>query len=107
MDGIVEGYHTYYVYIITNRNRTVLYTGVTNHLPRRLWQHRSKFNPQSFSARYNLAYLLYYEKFTWIQHAIQREKEIKDLNRLKKWELIRCTNPNLDFLNHLFEYDGG
>ena len=107
MDGFFEGYHTYYVYIITNKNRTVLYTGVTNHLHRRLWQHLSKFNPQSFSVRYNLGYLLYYEKFTWIHHAIEREKEIKDLTRMKKLELIRYANPHLEFLNHLFEYDAG
>ena len=103
MNGFYEGWHTYYVYIITNRNRTVLYTGVTNNLQIRLHQHLSKYNPKSFSARYNLGYLLYYEKFTWIQEAILREKEIKNLTRMKKLELIRGSNPALDFLNHLFE----
>lgn len=107
MNAFFEGYHTYYVYIITNKNRTVLYTGVTNHLHKRLWQHLNKFNSQSFSARYNLGHLLYYEKFTWIQMAIEREKEIKNMNRMKKLELIRNSNPNLDFLNYLFVYEGG
>ncbi len=104
MDFFTEGSHTYYVYIITNNNRTVLYTGVTNYLHRRLWQHLCKFNPQSFSAKYNLHQLLYYEKYDWIQQAIEREKEIKDLTRTKKWELIRSVNPQLEFLNYLFEY---
>ena len=64
----------------------------------------NKDKPQKFSARYHLGYLLYYEKFTWIQEAIAREKEIKDFTRAKKWELIRRVNPQLEFLNHLFEY---
>jgi len=104
MDFLSEGSHTYYVYIITNNNRTVLYTGVTNYLHRRLWQHLNKFNPKSFSAKYNVYQLLYYEKYSWIQQAIEREKEIKNLTRLKKWEMIKSVNPRLEFLNHLFEY---
>ena len=98
-----EGHHTYYVYIITNKNRTVVYIGVTNNLHRRLQEHQSKRNPNSFSARYNLGFLLYYEKFDWIQQAILREKELKLLSRMKKLDLIRSVNPYLDFLNHLFE----
>ena len=105
MDFLSEGSHTYYVYIITNNNRTVLYTGVTNHLHRRLWQHLNKFNPKSFSAKYNIYQLLYYERYSWIQLAIEREKEIKNLTRLKKWEMIKSVNPRLEFLNHLFEYN--
>lgn len=105
MNGFYEGWHTYYVYIITNKTRSVLYTGVTNNLHLRLEQHLSKYNPKSFSSRYNLGYLLYFEKFTWIQQAIEREKEIKNLSRLKKLELIRTYNPALDFLNQFFEFD--
>lgn len=96
------GYHRYYVYILTNKRRTVLYTGVTNNLHNRLLQHSSKVNPDSFTARYNVSYLIYYEKFEWIQKAIEREKEIKNLTRIKKLNLIRSANPNLEFLNHLF-----
>ncbi|AYO56936.1 endonuclease [Chryseobacterium sp. 6424] len=102
MDHFTEGFHTYYVYILTNKNRTVLYTGVTNNLHRRLHEHHIKFNPRSFTARYQVEFLIYYEKFTWIHHAIEREKEIKNLTRLKKLHLIRTANPNMTFLNHIF-----
>ena len=98
-----EGIYNFYVYIITNKNKTVLYTGVTNNLTRRLQEHKEKINQNSFSARYNLEYLLYYEHFGWIQLAIAREKEIKNLTREKKLNLIKELNPNLEFLNGLFE----
>lgn len=97
-----EGIHNYYVYIITNKNKTVLYTGVTSNLRVRLHQHTTKFQLKSFSARYNVCYLVYYEHFGWIQQAIAREKEIKNLLREKKEKLITEQNPNWEFLNHLF-----
>jgi putative endonuclease len=97
-----EGIYNFYVYIITNKNKTVLYTGVTNNLKRRLIEHKEKKNPTSFSARYNLEFLLYYEHFGWIQLAIAREKEIKNLTRKKKLDLIKEFNPELNFLNDLF-----
>ena len=97
-----EGIYTFYVYILTNKNRTVLYTGVTNNLHKRLSQHQSKKNLKSFTAKYNLEFLIYFEKFGWIHQAIEREKEIKDFSRDKKLELIRSQNPNLEFFNHLF-----
>lgn len=75
-----EGIYTFYVYILTNKNRTVLYTGVTNNLKLRLQQHKSKLNPNSFTSRYNSYFLIYFEKFSWIQLAIEREKEIKNLS---------------------------
>ncbi len=100
-----EGIYTYYVYILTNKNRTVLYTGVTNHLKLRLHQHENKLNPKSFTARYNTHYLIYYEKFGWIQLAIEREKEIKNLTREKKLLLIKEINPNLEFWNDKFKYE--
>ncbi|MDR3023461.1 GIY-YIG nuclease family protein [Chryseobacterium sp.] len=98
-----KGRYTYYIYILTNKNRKVLYTGVTGNLHRRLHQHKTKLNPSSFTARYNLEFLIYYEKYDWIHNAIEREKEIKNWSRIKKLELIRRTNPNLEFLNYLFE----
>jgi putative endonuclease len=98
-----EGYHTYYIYILTNKAKTVLYTGVTNHLKIRLQQHQEEINPNSFTAQYKVHYLLYYEKFTWIQLAIAREKEIKGWRKDKKLDLIKTINPELNFLNHLFE----
>ena len=98
-----EGYHTYYVYILTNKAKTVLYTGVTNNLKIRLQQHNDALNPNSFTAKYNVHYLLYFEKFTWIQIAIAKEKEIKGWKKDKKITLIKTINPDLNFLNDLFE----
>ena len=60
-----------YTYILTNKNRTVLYIGLTNNLKLRLQQHKSKLNPNSFTAKYNSHFLIYFEKFTWIQLAIE------------------------------------
>ncbi|MBS7320160.1 MAG: GIY-YIG nuclease family protein [Myroides sp.] len=98
-----EGIYTFYVYILTNRSKTVLYTGVTNNLKLRLYQHENKLNPNSFTSRYNTHFLIYYEKFGWIQQAIEREKEIKNLSREKKLNLIREFNPDLEFLNKYFK----
>lgn len=103
MIEFTEGAYTFYVYILTNQRKTVLYTGVTNNLHKRLFQHSTKQNTNSFTARYNVEFLVYYEKYGWIQQAIEREKEIKDWSRHKKLELIRAVNPNLDFWNSLFE----
>lgn len=98
-----EGYHTYYTYIITNKIKTV--TGVTNHLKIRLQQHHDNITLErmSFASQYNVRFLLYFEKHTWIQEAIAREKEIKGWRREKKIELIKTINPKLVFLNYLFE----
>ena len=98
----IEGIYNFYVYILTNKNKTVLYTGVTNDLKRRLREHKEKTNPNSFTARYNVEFLVYYEHFTRIQLAIAREKEIKDLKRDKKEMLINEMNPDWNFLNNLF-----
>ena len=89
-----EGIYTFYVYILTNKNRTVLYTGVTNNLKLRLHQHENKFNPNSFTARYNAHFLIYFEKFGWIQLAIGREKEIKNLSREKKLTMMEHIVTN-------------
>ncbi|KOP39148.1 endonuclease [Flavobacterium sp. WLB] len=99
-----DGYHTYYLYIITNKSKTVFYTGVTNNLRIRLSQHthNSINGNKTFTSKYNVTFLLYYEKLTWIQEAIAREKEVKDWRREKKIDLIKTINPNLDFLNYLF-----
>jgi len=97
------GIYNFYVYIITNKNKTVLYTGVTNNLKLRLQQHQQKNNPKSFTAKYNVHFLIYYQHFGWIQQAIAKEKEIKDLTRQKKINLILEQNPKMAFLNHYFE----
>lgn len=99
-----EGYHSYYTYILTNKHRSTLYIGVTNNLKIRLQQHLDciQSNETTFVARYNLGYLVYYEKFTWIQEAIAREKELKGWRRAKKIDLIHQFNPKFEFLNHHF-----
>ncbi len=100
----LEGHHTYYVYIITNKNRTTYYIGVTNNLANRLQQHKQNVEKRikTFASKYCLEYLVYYEKFSWIQQAIAREKELKGWRRDKKLELIRSFNNDLEFLNDRF-----
>jgi putative endonuclease len=82
-----------FVYIITNKYQTVVYTGVTSNLPQRILEHREKRNPNSFSARYDVNRLVYYEQFQWIEDAITREKQIKAGSRETKNDLIRSINP--------------
>ena len=96
------GTHNYFTYITTNKNRTVLYTGVTNDLKYRLWQHQqdAEDEKKSFAGRYNCYYLIYYERFQYIQHAIEREKEIKGWIRKKKEKLINDFNPEWKSLNN-------
>jgi putative endonuclease len=82
-----------FVYIITNAHHTVLYIGVTSNLFNRTIQHRDKLFPKSFSARYNLSKLVYYEIFDSIIDAIAREKQLKAGSRKKKEALINKLNP--------------
>ncbi|WPR77509.1 GIY-YIG nuclease family protein [Algoriphagus sp. NG3] len=82
------------VYIMTNHRHTVLYTGVTSDLLRRVYEHRNKLNPSSFSAKYNLTKLVYFESFHSIEEAIAREKQIKGGSRKRKEDLINSLNPN-------------
>jgi len=86
-------YHTYQVYILTNKNHTVLYTGGSSNLKMRVCQHKEKADPKSFTARYNVDHLVYYEQFFDIGEAIAREKQIKAGNRQKKIDLINKFNP--------------
>ncbi len=80
-----------YVYILSNRSRT-LYTGVTNNLERRMYEHKRKIGSQ-FAAKYNLTQLVYYEPFGDIREAIAREKQIKGWRRERKIALIESANP--------------
>ncbi len=95
-----EGIYNFYIYIITNKNKTVLYTGVTNNLKRRLSEHKE--GKSNFTSRYNVQFLLYYEYFGWIDEAVAREKEIKGWSRKKKEILINKLNPDWHFLNECF-----
>ena len=82
-----------YIYIMTNRNKTVLYIGVTNNLVRRVYEHKNHLIKNSFSDKYNLEYCIYYEGFPYFEMAIHREKELKKWNRQKKEALINQKNP--------------
>ncbi len=83
-----------FIYILTNKNNTTLYVGVTSNLIKRVRQHKQKIHPKSFTARYNLNKLVYYEAFQMIGDAIAREKQLKAGNRAKKIQLIETINPN-------------
>jgi putative endonuclease len=85
----------YFTYIATNHPRnTVLYTGVTNNILNRDNQHKTKINKNSFTAKYNINRVIYYETFTDVYNAISREKQIKNFSRQKKIELINSLNSN-------------
>lgn len=83
----------YFVYIMTNSGNQVLYTGVTSNLQARCEEHIAKKYPNSFTARYNVNKLVYYERFGDITMAIEREKQIKGGSRSKKITLIETYNP--------------
>ncbi len=93
--------HEYYIYILTNQNKTVLYIGVTNNLSRRLKEHFEGKVP-GFTQQYRCRYLIYYELFQFIDQAIAREKELKAWRREKKEMLINKLNPDWIFLNDRF-----
>ena len=82
----------YYIYILTNKRNNVLYTGVTNDLQRRMYEHREKL-VGGFTKKYNVYKLVYYEETDSIEAAIQREKQIKGGSRQKKIDLIEGMNP--------------
>ena len=94
----------YFVYIMSNKIVTVLYVGSTNNLIRRIWQHKHKLFDNSFTKKYNINKLLYFETQPNKQSAWQREKEIKSWNRNKKLELIKKINPDLKDLSEVWKY---
>ena len=77
---------------------------MTNNLRERLKQHKENIEQgiRTFASKYNIQFLVYYEKHTWVQHAIEREKELKGWRRDKKLSLIRSFNPEFEFLNDRF-----
>lgn len=87
----------FFVYIASNKNETVFYTGVTNDLVRRMTEHRDK-SIAGFTSRYNISKLLYYEETPDPRSAIEREKQIKKYSRKKKLDLILKQNPNMQNL---------
>jgi len=82
------------VYMMTNFENTTIYTGVTSDLITRIYQHKHGFYSKSFTKKYNLKKLVYFEVFHSIEEAIDREKQIKGGSRMKKIELIEKMNPN-------------
>ncbi len=85
---------TSYIYILTNNSRTVLYIGVTSYLITRVTDHKNS-KGSIFTKKYNLKYLLYFEEFSDINQAIQREKQLKNWRKEWKWNLINEFNPEL------------
>ena len=83
----------YYVYILSNQTNTVIYTGVTKDLIRRVYEHRHKMDVDSFTARYDVHKLVYFEETNDVYAAIEREKQIKSWKRVNKNKLIEKKNP--------------
>ena len=83
----------YYVYILSNHTHTTLYIGVTRSLLRRVEEHRSHMYPNSFTAKYGVTELVYFETFPDIRDAIAREKQLKGWSRMRKNELLEARNP--------------
>ncbi|MCR5646135.1 MAG: GIY-YIG nuclease family protein [Bacteroidales bacterium] len=84
----------YFIYILFNKPSGTLYTGVTSALKERIIEHKLKMHPLSFTAKYNVNKLGYYEVFQSIHEAIDREKQIKSWSRARKIQLIKSTNAN-------------
>lgn len=84
---------TYYVYLLTTWNNKVLYTGVTNNLERRIYEHKNKL-VEGFTKKYNVHKLVYFEETEDILAAIEREKQIKGWLRVKKNNLVESANPD-------------
>ena len=83
----------YFVYILANTTNTAIYTGITNDLERRLWEHKNHVDSNSFTAKYHIEKLVYFEATSDVTAAIEREKQIKSWSRKKKNKLIEKKNP--------------
>ena len=84
----------WFVYILTNYTNSVFYTGVTNNIERRIFEHKRGFSKNSFSSKYRLYKLVWFEEFSSPIEAIEAEKKVKDWRREKKLVLIRDKNPS-------------
>lgn len=89
----------WYVYIITNYTNSVFYVGITNDLNRRIWEHKNGVIKNSFTSRYRLYKLIWFEEFLSPREAIEAEKTVKDYRREKKLNLINKINPNFQDLS--------
>ncbi|MEO9872652.1 GIY-YIG nuclease family protein [Ekhidna sp.] len=92
--------HNYFAYITTNPARSVVDVGMTNDLTSRLIQHyENRGNPRTWAGKYYCYNLVWWERHSFVNHAFEREKEIKKWRREKKNKLIESMNPNWEFLN--------
>jgi putative endonuclease len=87
------GYKQYWLYMLTNRWHNVLYTGMTNSLEKRIWQHKHKTVP-GFTKKYNCDRLVYFEEYDEVEQLIAREAQVKGWTRAKKDELVNRVNPS-------------
>ena len=94
----------YFVYIISNSQLTPLYVGMTNNLEKRVYEHKNKLLPESFSSRYNLNKLLYWESGEDVNSVIAREKQLKNWHKSWKLNLIKSTNAKFQDLSILPNY---
>ncbi len=92
----------FFVYIMTNKNNSVIYVGFSGQIYERVQQHKKKYS-KGFANKYNLNKLVYYEKFEYPNEAIKREKQIKKWNREWKINLINDFNPSWDDLSHFLQ----
>ena len=90
----------YYVYILTNKYCNVLYVGVTSDLRRRIYEHKNHLDKDSFTAKYNISRLVYFEETTDVKAAIEREKQIKSWKRERKTDLIMASNSRWEDLSN-------
>lgn len=95
----------YYVYIMTNKNNTVLYTGVTGNIIQRLRDHKNGRNTTAFTKKYNINKLVYVESTDSVEAALNFEKKIKSWSRKKKIELIEKDNPTWEDLGLKYEIE--
>ena len=97
-----------YCYILTNKNKTVLYIGATSDMELRINEHKQGIFPKSFTKRYNCTLLVYFEEFDCVADAFKREKQLKAGNRKRKIDLINSMNPewldlSLNWIDENFE----
>ena len=84
----------YFVYILSNHTNTAIYTGVTRDLVRRVYEHKHHMDPNSYTAKYSIHKLVYFESTCDVNAAIEREKQIKSWNRKRKNKLVESKNPS-------------
>jgi len=89
---------TYYVYILANVTNVTIYTGITNDLVRRIYEHKTHADPESFTSKYRVHKLVYFEQTGDVRSAIEREKQIKSWKRSRKNQLVSSMNPKWEDL---------